>query len=225
MKRIKSVVYGATRNMYRNLVPCVNSVAVNGNVDIIYLLLEDDIFPYDVAAGVEVINVGKQTVFDPKGVNAAKRWTYMTMMRCVLAHLFPFNDRMLWLDCDTIVEHDISELWDIDMTGYCYAGVKQPSHSKNDFIYINTGVLLCNLPELYDKENEIVEALNTKDYDFPDQDVINERCQGSILALPGRYNVSNYTEPDTETYIKHFAAWREWFSGQEYKKYSALTGV
>lgn len=168
------------------------------------VLAEDDFINKPITC--KVINVADQKLFDPYGINARKRWTWMSLMKCALANVLTNYDKVLFLDCDTIVEHDISELWDINMDGYYYAGVKQPQLSSDFFTYINTGVLMCNLKELRDgKEDELIRCLNAKDYAFPDQDVINERCQGKIYQLKGRYNRCEWTEQDTETYITHYA--------------------
>jgi len=200
---MKTVVYAATRNIYDRLIPCINSVRKNGNIDEVIVLAEDDAIAKPITC--RVINVSKQTFFGFGNPNAAKRWTWMALMKCALSKVLDL-DKVLFLDCDTIVEHDISELWDLDMDGYYYAGVKQPGHSTVDFTYINTGVLMCNLKKLRDgKEDELIKMLNTKEYGFPDQDVINERCQGHILPIAGRFNRCAWTEPDVETYITHYA--------------------
>ena len=77
---MKPVVYGATRNIYKNLIPCVNSLVQNGNVDEIVLLIEDARLPFDIKGNIRCIDVSHQKWFDPNGVNASKRWTYLTMM-------------------------------------------------------------------------------------------------------------------------------------------------
>lgn len=215
----RTVVYAATPNQYPTLVACANSAALNGNIDETILLIENDYFPFEVLGNIRTINVANQPWIDKTTPNAKMRWTYMSMMRCALAHLLPDYERVLWLDTDTIVEHDISALWDFDFTGYYYAGVPQPKDSNNGRIYINAGVLLCNLVELRDgKEDKIIEALNNKWYGFPDQDCTNELCEGRILPLEGRYNISRFTKPDTETYIRHYAA--QGLPMQEYVKYT-----
>lgn len=207
---MKTVVYGATRNLYKQMMACMNSLLTNGNINNVVLLIEDNHFPYPLPDNVRTINVEEQLWFMPENPNTRKRWTYMTMMRCTLTYLLPFYSKALWLDCDTIVEHDLSDLWDLDLDGYYYAAVKQPSDGRNgEFTngdYFNTGVLMCNLEKLRDgKEAEIIKTLRTKEYDFPEQDAINELCAGRILQLPGRYNSCCFTEQDDRTYITHYA--------------------
>lgn len=223
---MKTVVYCATRNIYQNIVYCVTSLAENGNIDEVVLLIEDDIFPYELPIDYRVINVADQPWFDRNHPNAKKRWTYMTMLKVVMTKLLSDLDRVLILDCDTMVEQDISALWSLDLAGYYYAAVKQPNDGRewafsHGADYFNCGVLLCNLDALRDgKEDELIKALQTREWDFLEQDAINELCRGRILELPGRYNVSYYTVPDTELYIRHYAAEGGWWEYPEVRRYN-----
>ena len=45
-KNLRVAAYCGTRNLYKDMVPAVKSLLVNSNVDKIYLLIEDDQFPY-----------------------------------------------------------------------------------------------------------------------------------------------------------------------------------
>lgn len=218
---MKSVVYGATRNIYKNLIPCVNSLVQNGNVDEIILLIEDARLPFDLKGNIRCIDVSHQKWFDPNGVNASKRWTYMTMMKCCLAKLLPNYERVVFLDCDTIVHHDLSMLFEMDMTGKWYGLVPQNGDGRDGRFtkgsYYNCGVLLANLKEV--NEDILIHALQTKDYEFSEQDCINELCQDKILPLKGRWNTSEFTVKDTEVYIRHYAANREWYKRAEVQIY------
>ena len=164
---MRTVVYGATRNLYEQMIASANSVLQNGNVDEVILLIEDDQFPTSLPANVRTINVSGQPWFDRNGPNTRKRWTYMVLLKAALSKILPTYDKVLFLDCDTIVEHDISALWDIDLTGYYYAAVPQTDDGRDGRFtkgaYFNTGVLLCNIAELRanEKDDEIINALNT----------------------------------------------------------------
>lgn len=209
---MKTVVYGATRNLYRNLIPCINSVLKNGNIDEVVLLIENDTYPYKLPNKVRTINVSEQKWISERSPNYYCRWTYMVMMKLAVSKIFPDYDRVLYLDTDTIVEADLSPLWDIDLTDYWYAAVRQPDRSTDEYCYINAGVLLCNLDKLRrdKKDDELLQAVNTYIYRWVEQDCISERCQGGILPLKGRYNRSDFTENDSTYVIRHFAANREW---------------
>lgn len=224
---MKTVVYAATRNLYKNAAVCINSVIANGNIDNVILLIEDNEFPSPLPDQVATINVSGSELFDHNGPNARKRWTYMVLMKAALSKILP-DDKVLFLDCDTIVEHDISALWDIDLTGYYYAAVPQIDDGRDGRftrgLYFNIGVLLCNLAELRadEKDAQIITALNEHDYEFCEQDAITQLCEGRIYPLLGRYNVCQFTTPDTEKYILHFAANGGWVNSNFYHYYANM---
>lgn len=78
--------------------------------------------------------------------------------------------------------------------------------------------ILKNTPA--ENRAELIKALQTREWDFLEQDAINELCRGRILELPGRYNVSYYTVPDTELYIRHYAAEGGWWEYPEVRRYN-----
>jgi len=152
----------------------------------------------------------------------------MVLLKAALSKLLPRYDKVLFLDCDTIVEHDISALWDIDLTGYYYAAVPQIDDGRGGRFtkgaYFNVGVLMCNLAEIRsdEKDDEIINTLNTHDYEFCEQDCITQLCENRIYPLLGRYNVCQFTTPDTEKYILHFAAKGGWVNSNFYHYYANM---
>ena len=204
---MKAAVYCGTRNLYEDMIPAVKSLLCNSDVDRIYLLIEDDVFPYELPDCVTCINVSEQTYFRRDGPNFQNGWTYMVLMRAALHRVFPELDTILSLDVDTIVAKDISDLWDLDLSDCYLAGVREPHKSINR-LYVNAGVILLNLKKLREtgKGDELIDSLNSKHYAFNEQDCINALCQGGILQIPGDYNSSNWTEPTTTPKIVHFAA-------------------
>lgn len=207
---MKAACYCGTRNLYQDMLPSVKSLLANSDVDKVYLLIEDDEFPYELPPKVETINVSGQTYFRKDSPNYRNGWTYMVLMRAALHRVFPNLDRILSLDCDTIVAKDISELWDLPIEDYYLAGAKEPWKSIG-CTYINCGVMLLNLKKLRDgKGDELIDALNTKHYAFNEQDCIAERCRGGIYVMSSDYNANNYTIPTTPPKIVHFAAIKNW---------------
>lgn len=227
-KMSRIVAYTATRNIYENLAVCVRSLLKNGNVDTVCLFIEDDnskLLAFDPTKVIKV-NAKEQRIFTERGVNYNSRWTYMTMLKAAMHRILPQESKVLVLDCDTIVERDLSPLWDIDLTSYYFAMVKQKSDGRNgDFMgdadYFNAGVMMCNLDKLRDgKGDEIINALNTHYYEYPEQDCINKLCKGGIKELSGRYNFCEFTIDDDECVIRHFAAnknWRKTVWAREYE--------
>lgn len=218
----KVVVYAGTRNLYRNMRTAATSLLANNQIDCVYLLIEDDSFPFEMPENVVVINVSEQVYFPKGGANYACKWQYMTLLRCALSMMFPQENKMLWLDCDTIVDGDISELFETDMDGYYYAGVKEVGKCTADKDYINAGVLLANLEELRKDrfDYRLVMYVNKTPLLFPDQDAINELAQGKMMFLDSKYNACDFTTYCRKPIITHFAG-KPMFDRQLlYRKYA-----
>lgn len=108
------------------------------------------------------------------------------------------EDKILYLDIDTIVVRDISNLWKYNIDDYYVAGVKDFGIEKRGNIdelgitrYINSGVLLFNLKKV--REDKIIDKwfsfINENRLIFPDQDALNVVCHEKILYLSCIYNV------------------------------------
>ena len=203
----KVAVYTGTRNLYPDMVPAVKSLLIHSDVDEIWLFIEDDKFPYELPKNVKIRNVSDQKYFKPDGPNMKSKFTYMAMMRAALYKEFPKLDRILALDVDTIVNDDISSLWDIPLGDVYYlAAAKEPARSWRDDIYVNIGVALYNLEMLRDgKGDEVIKTLNEGNYTYLEQDVFNQKCKGKILEIPSEYNATNYTDPTNYPKIVHYA--------------------
>ena len=207
------------------MLAAAKSLLIHSNVEQIYLLIEDDEFPFELPPEVTTINISNQQYFPSTGPNFRSRFTYMALIRAALTKVFPTLDKILSLDVDTIVNENISELWDIDLSNYYFAACREPDAalSTDDYLTINAGVMMINLNKLRTdkKDDEIINALNTKYYKFDMQDAYPEFCQGSILTLPPDYNVNDYTEYKNAHYRKiiHYAGIKDWIHKPLVQKY------
>lgn len=219
----KVAAYCMTRDLYAYAVPSIKSLLVNSDVDTVYLIIEDDEFPVQLPR-VKVINAKDQTFFPASSPNFNQPWTYMVLMRAAL-HKVLKESRVLSLDYDTIIDGDISELWDLPLSKFYLAGGYEPHKTTPEFLYVNAGVMMLNLRKLRDgKGDEIVKALNKREYAFNEQDAINEHCQGGIYILPPEYNVHTWSaSTDKKPIIMHYAgidrdSWRSFGLVQKYAK-------
>ena len=124
--------------------------------------------------------------------------TRETYFRYMIAEVLPNIDRVLYLDGDTIVNGDISELFDTDLTNHYCAGVsdiyiESIGYKKIlglDGLYINAGVILFNLDEM--RRTNIAEKLfkltAENNFKYQDQDAINVAFNGKIKELDCVYN-------------------------------------
>lgn len=120
-------------------------------------------------------------------------------------------DKILYFDCDLVFNADISKLYGIDI-GDNFLGVVRdlgmllhknnpksgiPKNYYTDFLcgieienYFNSGVLIMNLKKFRDELNlnYIMNWIQSKEWHFPDQDVLNVICAGKTYMLPMNWN-------------------------------------
>lgn len=166
--------------------------------------------------GVNRFNIDAECIFYPKPdlsmFKGLKQTGHIStaMIYRILAPFILNIDKAIYLDCDTIVRHDISELYNTPVK--LIAGVKDANYirqaKKNNLktIYINSGVLLMNLKALREMKNYFkrLEKVINGGYNLSlyDQDLINIAFQGKIELLPAKWNVcakiynEQYTKQD-----------------------------
>lgn len=222
----KVAAYTGTRNLYAMMVPAVKSLVVNSDVDEVWLFIEDDSLPEHMRMPEDIVkvrNVSNQAYFRADGPNMKSNFTYMAMMRATYAKEFPGIDRILSLDVDTIVDRDISDLWDLPLEDkYYLAASKEPGATeKHGYLYTNIGVALYNLEKLRDgKCDEVIEELNREKYRYLEQDVFNKLCQGGIFEMPPTYNSTPFTKQVSNPRIVHYAGQKKWDKMKLYQDYA-----
>ncbi len=165
--------------------------------------------------------------------------------RLFIQSLYPEYDKILYLDCDIVVEGDVSKLYETDVEGFFVAGVveqfilRTPEFSKytkeavgvDSKNYINSGIMVMNLKEF--RKNRIEEKftylINKYNFDVidPDQAYINFLCKDKIKYLDVSWNRTPLEDLVCETpNIVHYALYKKpWqyddvFLGEHFWKYA-----
>lgn len=147
---------------------------------------------------IDVTNLYEQEFM--KCANESAYCTPYTLLR-LLADLLPeMPDKLLYLDIDMMIGGDLSKLYNIDITDYEYAAVKEKYGCwiiRPD--YINAGMLLLNMKKI--KETKLLEKartlIKTRKMLFADQDAIFWSTTKKKL-LPRIYNEqSKFNKKDT----------------------------
>ena len=110
------------------------------------------------------------------------------------------DERMIYIDCDTAVEGDISELVSLDMDGKpigmvqdsLITSLKTEIGIDDKDRYYNSGVILIDLKRWKELEcsRRIFEHIrDVRTYGTVDQDVLNVELHDEIVTLPVRYNL------------------------------------
>lgn len=127
-------------------------------------------------------------------------------IRLYLTDFIPADiDKILYLDCDLIVRHNLRELWETDIEGVALAAVENRirnldrgfrPYDYTRYKYFNAGVLLVNIT--YWRKNNLKERFEdfiAKYYDridFHDQDVLNGVLYDSKTLLPEQWNMMDF---------------------------------
>ena len=226
MGGLRHAAYCATRNLYGHMEMAAKSLVANTDVDKVHFIIEDAEFPRPLPDIIECHDVSGQEWFDREGPNVQQHWTWMVLMRAALCHVLPDVDRVLSLDCDTIVHGDATGVWDLPIDGCYYAAVTERHKSQGGLQYGNFGVTLFNLEKLRDgKADECISVINSRKYTWPEQDVCNYLCQGRILEMPRIYNDMAFNGPTEEPLITHYAGQPNdsWTTEREPTRYREMT--
>ena len=138
---------------------------------------------------IEFINVNN--FIENKNLNINAHLTIETYFRFLIFDLFPNFKKVLYLDCDLIVNSDISNLYDINIDGKYLAAAKDIDTAgalnyqkdkkkyiyeiigyKSDDEYFQAGVILFNIPEIRKKiSSEILFYIaQGRNWEWMDQD-------------------------------------------------------
>lgn len=152
---------------------------------------------------IDVTNLYEEEFF--KCANESAYCTPYTLLRLMADKIPEIPDKLLYLDIDIMVGDDLSKLYNIDISDYEYAAVKEKYGCwLIRYDYINAGMLLLNMKKI--KETKLLEKarnlIRTKKMLFADQDAIYWSTTKKLL-IPRIYNEqSKFNKKDTV--ICHF---------------------
>ena len=130
------------------------------------------------------------------------KWvTVQAWFRIKLPDLCKDLDKVLYLDCDTLIRGNLDELFSLDLTDKYLAGVKDvwgvskyvKRLDMKSGVYVNSGMLLfncdyCRKEHFFDKVVDFAKN-NTKIIEFCDQDSINKVVDEHKLVISPKYNL------------------------------------
>lgn len=149
----------------------------------------------------DVTNFYKQEL---TGKNKKTEYTPYTLIRLLIDKIDDMPDKVAYLDTDTMVTNDISELYNIDIENYEFAAALD--YMGKFWIakdYFNAGVILINIK--HSKETDLFakcrDLVNKKWLKMPDQSALY-RNKTNILYIDGKFNEQRNIKPNTV--VKHF---------------------
>lgn len=166
---------------------------------------------------VRVLNISKMI----EGVSfyTWAHFTSNTYYRLLTPDVFANYKKVLYLDSDIVVEHDIAQLFETDLTGYYLAAaydthvvsyctrvppLEQREYNKTELgmedpcQYFQAGVSLFNIKALRQdfEDGYLIKQGMSHRLRWLDQDLINKLFYGKILPLPNRWNIMVSNQPD-----------------------------
>ena len=130
-------------------------------------------------------------------IKTHKYVTIQTYYRLKLASLLPLVDKIIYLDCDVVINDSLKDLFETNLENNVIAGVldarvKHKSKWKNSK-YINAGMILFDLDKIRKEniEDKFFEYTkqNMENIKTGDQDIINFVLKDKIKILPDEWNV------------------------------------
>ena len=130
--------------------------------------------------------------------------------RTMLQNLLVNETKALYLDCDTIIYRDLTELYNYNIEDKYYTGAYESGpmrkYGSNLKDFINSGVILINLENLR-KDNIFPKMMQfLRDHNghlnLLDQDAINVVCNAKNGFFPKEYVSTGVCDPNTLNYLK-----------------------
>ena len=220
-KQVVPVVLAANQKYVPILYTCVQSIVEHTSENTNY---EIYIFHTDINAESQkvfqknltrdnvkftFVNVSKKVA--GYVLQAKQHITTETFYRFLILDILKDYKKVVYLDCDMIICHDVAELYRVDMgenliaatldadfAGQCNIKTsdmreycKETLGIKDVFTYFQAGVLVFNVAEMNKvvTVKKLLEMSDTGIYRFSDQDILNVVCKGRVTYLDMTWNM------------------------------------
>ncbi len=148
---------------------------------------------------IRFINIGN--LFDKQ--YEVEDFTIENYFRLAIPEYFKEEEKVIYLDCDTIITSDLSRFIDVNFSGYSIVAVKDrlaqtnknfqryiKTNSLDPSRYFNSGVLIFNVKKI-NSEGGILrgnQELLKRSYRYVDQDMLNVGYINDVLLVSEEYN-------------------------------------
>lgn len=215
---IHSLLTTADQDTHFDIIVLINPDVTQGDKEI----LEKQVRLDSDGTKIRFIEIGDsfKNSFEIRDVSIA------TYSRLLIPWLLPEYDKVIYSDVDIIFKGDISEVYEIDMTGKLVAGYGGEAWKRglikkyllkigaDPESYINAGFIVINskLQREKDLEKKYL-SLSKKKFLYQDQDIINLVCRGHVRLIPEIYNtkpkeVYNYSHGEVK--VIHYTGLKPW---------------
>lgn len=158
---------------------------------------------------INFVQIDEAMFEDYKKVATHEYISIATYYRLRLATLLPDIERIIYFDCDMVLNSSLDELFNTDFGENIIAGVKDINKRmlKQNPSYINAGMVVFDLKKIreqnieqqfYNYTNEHFETIK-----MGDQEIINEVLKGRIQIVDDEWNVQSSNFTNRSSYTKH----------------------
>lgn len=169
---------------------------------------------------IDILDKKDYTDFRIDGIPA----TPTSIFKFYIPEILKDIDRVIFIDCDTIVQRDLTQLYNIELNGKMVGAVKNPSRRMRKTPahaakcrYFNSGVMLMDLKQMREKDCS-QKMMDYRTYGINrlmDQDAINAVMRGSAEMIPFCYN----------TMIGSIASSLFWSGGEPFSNAKTIWGL
>ena len=155
-------------------------------------------------------------------------WSFVCYVRLFFSELLPQLDRVLHIDCDTIIKDNLEEVYNKNLEGNlcaacydCLPTAKYALGMKKQSKYYSNGLILFDLEAMRKNsiQEKFIECIIEKEGKLPhlDQDVLNVVLKNKIYTLDSRYNVMTQNVIFKEKSCEFFTDDEPYYSKKELK--------
>lgn len=231
MRKNMNVMYAADENYAEIMAVSIKSMMLTNKWEKIHFyLVEDGISDENrkkltemiTGDGNEVSFIAKPDIRGILGVELKTlRWSDSAYSRLFLKELFGREtkiEKILYMDCDTLIVDSLEELWNTDVSDALGAACLECMSNMHKKIigampkdnYINTGMLLLNVKRWIAEDIQKTEADFIRKYhgktEYVDQGVINGTVSNRFILVNPRYNMTalgyDFTYEEMQIYRK-----------------------
>lgn len=162
-------------------------------------------YPFAKLIFIDVENIEDKLDVELQKFKVKDNVSLANYSRLFLSSLIPKNiNKIIYLDCDTLILNSLKPLWQINIDNYLGAGVlalnglyshKKEIGLKKDDPYINSGMILINLEKwrtdnLEEKFIETILKFSENKVEYgQDQGIINAVMKDEMLVVNPKYNL------------------------------------
>lgn len=235
MSKAIPIFYACDNNFFKYTMVSLTSMIANASPKLKYdvHILHTDITPENQAIAKRLETKQFSVTFDDvtNYLHSIKDkmpirdyYSKTTYYRLFIADMFPAFKKAIYIDSDTIVQGDISQMYAFDISDYAVGACHEQAMVQADVYgtyvekcigidrnnFFNAGVLLINCD--YFRENKVLEQFMELlgVYNFrvtQDEDYLNVICRDNVLFLPQCWNTEMFGDvsvPLEEACIIHY---------------------